>query len=670
MASNLAKLVVSLEAETARYQKELESARRKLDSFDKRATDAAKKVGIALGVAVSAAAAAGTAIAKSTIDAADEMAKMSQQVGISTEALSQYKYAADLSGVAFDQFTAGLKKFARTASDAASGVAESKEAFDGLGINVQNADGTLKGIDGLLLEVADKFATLEDGTAKAAVAQELFGRSGASLIPLLNEGSQGIEALRAEAAGLGITLDAKTAKAAERFNDNMSRVKTAISGAALQLIERLLPSMVALTDRFIDSLKEGGRFKDFASGLSVVLRSASTAAITVYNGLQLVGQGLALVAGAAVLAARGDFSKIGPFVEDMFNRMKTTVAAATDDIKAVWSDTVGDIADATDEADKKLRKSIVVGDGEGSGGGSAVEKSLAQLQQLEDQLRQSVDTFGQGEAAVISYRLAHGDLAAAVAATGAAGAATADKIRELAAQQEALKAGVDAAAAAERDQARAAEIIRDSMSDSERAVSDYNTAIAEMTRLAGEGYLSQDQLAAGVAKARAELEKAPDAAKTASEGASDAADVIGTAFEDAVLEGKKLSDIVDGVLKDIARIVLRETVTKPLENAISSGVSGAQGALSGIASSIFGGARAEGGPVKTGKAYLVGENGPEFFMPGQSGSIAPTAAPSQTNLNVSVVVPQGMDPRGFRQASGGLSASIVRELARAEARYA
>lgn len=85
-----------------------------------------------------------------------------------------------------------------------------------------------------------------------------------------------------------------------------------------------------------------------------------------------------------------------------------------------------------------------------------------------------------------------------------------------------------------------------------------------------------------------------------------------SAFEDAILEAGKLSDIVNGLIKDIARMAIRSAITAPLGNYIG-----------GMFSGIFGGGKATGGPVSGGTTYMVGEKGPELFTPSGSGNITP-----------------------------------------------
>lgn len=120
----------------------------------------------------------------------------------------------------------------------------------------------------------------------------------------------------------------------------------------------------------------------------------------------------------------------------------------------------------------------------------------------------------------------------------------------------------------------------------------------------------------------------------------------------AVVSGKaSFADLVTSVLSSLDRIATQQFVTQPLENVLSQLVS----SLLPVA-----GARASGGPVEAGSAYLVGENGPELFVPQTSGAISPNTRPAIT-LNV-----QARDADSFLKSESQLAAMLSRALARGQ----
>jgi hypothetical protein len=80
----------------------------------------------------------------------------------------------------------------------------------------------------------------------------------------------------------------------------------------------------------------------------------------------------------------------------------------------------------------------------------------------------------------------------------------------------------------------------------------------------------------------------------------------------------KMRDVTASMLNDLSALVLKMMVLKPLQDSISGGITGS---LTSIGSTLFGGARASGGPVEAGSTYLVGEQGPELFTAKNSGTI-------------------------------------------------
>lgn len=125
----------------------------------------------------------------------------------------------------------------------------------------------------------------------------------------------------------------------------------------------------------------------------------------------------------------------------------------------------------------------------------------------------------------------------------------------------------------------------------------------------------------------------------------------------AVVSGKlSMDSLVNAILADFDRIAISQFILKPIEGLISS-----------AASSIFGGilgTRAAGGPVLGNVPYLVGEQGPELFVPNSAGQIMPNASlnprPAIT-LNV-----QARDAQSFLKSETQIAAMLSRALARGQ----
>lgn len=238
-------LRVELSLNTAQFSTGLKQSQSKLSAFGKSAGLA--MAGLATA-AIAAAAAIGGAVKKAA-DHADLLGETSQKIGVSVEALSQLEYQAKFSGVTLDGLSTGLRKLADNMADfAMNSKAGVGVAFKALAIDVKDASGNLRTGDQVLGDVADRFSRMENGALKTSLAIQIFGKSGADLIPMLNEGRQGIADYAAEADKLGITLSTGTAKAADQFNDNMTRVDSVLDGLANKIMEAVIPSLANLSN--------------------------------------------------------------------------------------------------------------------------------------------------------------------------------------------------------------------------------------------------------------------------------------------------------------------------------------------------------------------------------------------------------------------------------------
>lgn len=188
----------------------------------------------------------------------DDMGKMAQKVGLSVEELSALKHVADLSDLSLEQLSTGVGILSRNMLEAAQGSKEQRQNFALLGVEVKNAGGTLRSSGAILEDIANKFQALPDGAFKTAMSMQLLGRSGKEMIPLLNMGGTEIRRMMEEAQKLGIVISGDTARAAEHFNDNLTRLRAGVQGLAFRIAEDLLPKLNELSDQAVKWAKEGG----------------------------------------------------------------------------------------------------------------------------------------------------------------------------------------------------------------------------------------------------------------------------------------------------------------------------------------------------------------------------------------------------------------------------
>jgi len=251
-------LIIRLKMDASNMEKELNRAARNTDDFGKLVSNAAKIGTVALGALTAVAATTGAALISMTKSSAlvgDEINKASQKTGVAVETLSGLRFAADLSDVSMDQLTASMGKLARAQQDAATGSTQARTTFQALGVTYKEADGTLRPLNDVMLDAADQLAHMEDETKRAALAQEVFGKSGMQMLPLLNQGSAAIRAQMEEAKALGVVWTTDAAQGAEAFNDSLTRLGFAAEGFKNDIAQVLIPILTEVTDGVLSWVK-------------------------------------------------------------------------------------------------------------------------------------------------------------------------------------------------------------------------------------------------------------------------------------------------------------------------------------------------------------------------------------------------------------------------------
>jgi hypothetical protein len=272
-------------------------------------------IGGAMGALIPAAGIAGlTAMGKKAIDAADNLNDLSQRTGVAVPILSKFGAAAEDSGSSIDEVAKSMGRLSKGIVDPAS---KTNEALKAIGISSTDAQGKIRSVDSIMLDLADKFAKMPDGAEKTALAMELFGKSGMNLIPMLNGGREALSQYSA-------TIDTEMAQAADKFNDSLNAIARSVAGPFNQAITALLP--------FITQLAQGiAGLAQWFSGLPqplqniiggvvgltaafVLFAPAISAVITIFTtlGPLLAGISAAIVGIPALIA--GWAGAIGPLV--------------------------------------------------------------------------------------------------------------------------------------------------------------------------------------------------------------------------------------------------------------------------------------------------------------------------------------------------------------------
>ena len=265
--------------------------------------NAVKGVGTAFKALFAAAAVAGfSRLVTGAIDSADAFGKLSTRTGIAANKLQAYANAGKLADVSQSDLETGLRTLARTQAEAADGVATYSEAYAKLGVGVKKADGSLKPSDKLLGEIADKFKDLPNGPEKAAIAMDIFGRSGSKLITLLNGGSEALERFNYETSE-------NFAQNAEYFNDQIAVLQIRFDGFRKQLADALLPALNAILEVFSDLFESGQDFTPLFQVIEAGVRGVASVILGLVQSMRFFTRTIQDLVKIATLVASGKFGQ-------------------------------------------------------------------------------------------------------------------------------------------------------------------------------------------------------------------------------------------------------------------------------------------------------------------------------------------------------------------------
>lgn len=350
---------IELAANVARIQADMERARRVVGDATSRMSQAAGLAKSAFGAiagALSVAAFAGWI--KGAIDAADAAGKLAAKTGVAVEDLAGLELAFELGGSSVDSIVGAMNKLSKAAT-------EGSDEIKALGINVTDSSGALLGNKDLLYSTADAFAKMEDGAKKTALAVGIFGKSGAELIPMLNDGAEGMRKMDEMARKLGLTITQEAATAAAEFNDNMDLLGKGSTGVAQRIAGELLPTLSGLSGSMLEAMSSGDKLKNTASALGGVLKGLYTIGVVVSEIFGTIGK---VLGGAAALIGnkvdglmetakrlrnldfRGAASQMGA----TFRADATIIAGVGEDISSSWKSSFNNVSELWDGTSAKV----------------------------------------------------------------------------------------------------------------------------------------------------------------------------------------------------------------------------------------------------------------------------------------------------------------------------
>jgi hypothetical protein len=698
---SLGTLTLDLIARVGGFEQGLSQAERKAKDSTKKIAGYAKNVAVAFAATGVAAAAGLAALVRSSIDAADELSKTSKIVGVAIEDLSGLKHAAELSGVEFGQLESGLIKLNRITADAFEGIGAGADAYEALGISVKNADGSLKNNYDLIQEIAEQFQLMEDGAQKAALAQDLFGRSGAKLIPLLNGGAEGLADFREEAERLGLVINKNTGEAAEQFNDNIDRLKKTLVGLGNTIAADVTPELAELTDIFADPEFQSS-IADIAAGIVTIGAKAVEAIKDLTTFGKVLGEEIARITQGIDTSNLAD-------VDDQIEKVKSAIANPSERLRFFGKNGLVEYFSA-DELNQELTKLLDQRDAliknnpppslikpkeeekkasNASFEDSGIDKQITaeidariKLQKelnsaFENQVaayRETVALSGEvGELDRIRYAIAEGSLVGINEQQQLrleSLAAEIDKINEIKKAEEERLALT-----------KEYESVRDSIIGQDVQLTEQAEERAAVLKKAlDEGIIAEKEygelIILNSERLKAELEGIKEKTAEMDEFTKNAARSIQSELSDAIVQGfdggsedllKRWGKLLERLIAD----AIAADLTRALFGQTNGGQMGVGGLLSGIAG-VFGGFFDDGGIIGSGQVGVVGEYGPELVRGPAvvTGRMETEKALGGTSIgNVNMNFPGVTNSQEARRAAGAAARELLGVI-QASQRYA
>lgn len=263
-------LKIIISAEIDNLKKNIDSAKKEVTSFKDKVAEAKKNVdadiakmgkGIATGMATAVAGASAAVaglykLATGSAETADEIDKMSQKIGISKQAYQEWDYICSQSGVDVNVFKNGIKTLTTQMDAAASGTESAQENFKALGLTWEDGNGKLKSQEKMMEEAITALAGMEDGTERARIAQELFGKAGVELAPILNSGADGIEELRTRCHDLGLIMSDEAVNAGVKLGDTIDDVKSTFGAITDRIGTSFMPIVQQMADKLLEFMPQ------------------------------------------------------------------------------------------------------------------------------------------------------------------------------------------------------------------------------------------------------------------------------------------------------------------------------------------------------------------------------------------------------------------------------
>lgn len=258
-------IAAKISLDTSEYEKDLSGAEKDGASFGEKLKNGFKTAAKVTGAAVLAIGTGAVALGKKFVSSAketaqygDEIDKMSQKLGLSKEAYQEWDYVLGQSGAEITSMSTGLKTLTNKLDDAKNGGEDAQAMFAALGLSLEDLNSMSR--EDVFESVITGFQGMADTTERAALANDLFGKSGQELTPLFNTTVDETNQLKQAAHDLGFVMSDEAVSAAADFNDALDTLQRTLGGLKNNFLSEFLPAITTVMDglSLIFSGKDGG----------------------------------------------------------------------------------------------------------------------------------------------------------------------------------------------------------------------------------------------------------------------------------------------------------------------------------------------------------------------------------------------------------------------------
>jgi lambda family phage tail tape measure protein len=312
-------------------------------------------------------------------ETAAKLHDLSQATGVAVEDLSLLGNVAATKGIDVESFSKGLEKMDKAALQAAQSGPHASNAFKDLGISVTTADGSMREAKDIFDDVAKRFETMPDGPQKTAEAIKIFGRAGAQLIPILNEGGGKLQEMEDHFKKLNSVVSDQTAAASVEFQDTLSIMGEAFKGVENTLTAELVPALIVAAKEFV------AFFEDNQAGIQAFVTGIGEIAKVFINVFQVIGAILSDFFNAFLDVVQGmqtSFTSLGNTSYDIlhgnfsaaFQDIKKGAVDVKDGVVANFNQMVSDIKSQGSNIGKVWEAALPPAQKRPSGGGGDINK--------------------------------------------------------------------------------------------------------------------------------------------------------------------------------------------------------------------------------------------------------------------------------------------------------